>query len=175
MSSSDEGDCRKSRKTRILLQINEDTIQSRGDEEFLSFPENELVEFATTWPEQNYSQVQEKGIKYFLHQHPDTLWQKCDVEIKCIGESSRNWHVLTKNQTVVFATGFLYTQTPTYLDKWWAGLPVNDEVPSSTPAVVNKEQAGSNPAITCANSDGQLATAVLGVQVTWMQFPLLTA
>ena len=72
VSSSDDGDCRESRKTRILLKINEDTIQSRGDEEFLSNPENELVEFATIWLGQNYSQVQEKGIKYFLHQHPDT-------------------------------------------------------------------------------------------------------
>ena len=60
------------------------------DEEFLSNPENELVGFATTWPEQNYSQVQERGIKHFLHQHPDTLRQKCVVKMKCIGESGRN-------------------------------------------------------------------------------------
>ena len=90
MSSSDEGDCRESQKTRILLQINEDAKQSRGEEEFLSHPGNELVEFSATWPEQNYSQVQEKGIKHFLNQHPDTLWQKCVVEMKCISESGRN-------------------------------------------------------------------------------------
>ena len=45
---------------------------------------------------------------------------------------------------------------------------MNDEVPGSTPALVNKEHAGSNPAMICANSDGQLATAMLGVQVTCM-------
>ena len=90
MSSIDGGDCRESGKTRFFLQINEDIVRSRGDEEYLSYPENELVELATTWPEQNYSQVQEKGIKHFMHQHPDTLWQKCDVEMKCIGVSGRN-------------------------------------------------------------------------------------
>ena len=90
MSSSDEGDGRESRNTRIFLEINGDIIRSCGDEEFLSYQENELVEFSATWPEQNYSQVQEKGIKYFLQQHPDTLWQKCVVELKCIGESGRN-------------------------------------------------------------------------------------
>ena len=90
MSSIDGGDCRESRKTRISLQINEDIVRSHGDVEYLSNPENELVEFATTWPEQNYSQVQEKGIKHFLHQHPDTLRQKCVVEMKCIGVSGRN-------------------------------------------------------------------------------------
>ena len=45
---------------------------------------------------------------------------------------------------------------------------MNHEVPSSTPALVNKEQAGSNPAMICANSHGQLATAMLGVRVASM-------
>ena len=90
MISSEEGDCWEGPKTHIFLQINGDIIRSRGDEEFLSNPENELVEFSATWPEQTYSQEQEKGIKHFLHQHPDTLWQKCVVEMKYISESGRN-------------------------------------------------------------------------------------